>query len=85
MLNTEHICRNCSFWRRMEPFQHIRLGLVERGACGRFQNSEIELPADELAKPPRSEGEGHGVSGQSGRVVTGPEFGCIKFKPSASR
>jgi hypothetical protein len=84
MLNKEHICRNCCFWRRMEPFQHIRLGTVERGTCNRFQNSEIELPADELAKPPRSEAE-QGAMGQSGRVVTGPEFGCIKFNPATTR
>jgi hypothetical protein len=76
MQSTTNTCDLCRFWKRMTPFDHIQKGRVERGVCFRFQMAEHELPEDEIALPPRTPGD-HGFSGESGRVITGPKFGCL--------
>lgn len=74
------ICNQCRYWHRMDTFKHISKGEVERGSCSRFDYSAIELPPDEMALPPRSESSGHGAAGTSGKIITGPLFGCVNFE-----
>ena len=67
-------------WRRLEPFEHIEKGTIERGACGRFQLSPHELAPHEIAKP-ADPGRHDYVIG--GMVITGPQFGCIHYSRKA--
>ena len=64
-------CKNCKMWGRYRPRECDRVGDVQ-ATSDAARMFDIDYGA-------------HDDSGAYGRLVTGPDFGCVHHAPKAAR